>query len=125
MSYPPSWLCFRGVSPLPPQRHLPWVAEVTRTAVMQRLHSTAARRAMVAAGREFEALSGLCGEPRATSPGERHALAHQPGENREGEAGAIPQKAQKEGCWGHSLLLVAKASIQQPREGPVQIQHLH
>lgn len=105
MSYPPSWLCFRGVSPPPPQQHLPWVAEVTRTAVMQRLHSTAARRAMAAAGRVFEALSGLCEEPRATSPSER-ALAHQPGENREGEAGAIPQKAQKEGCWGHSPKLV-------------------
>lgn len=108
MSYPPSWLCFRGASPLPPQQHLPWVAEVTRTAVMQRLHSTAARRAMVATGRVFEALSGLCGGPRATLPGGRHSLAHQPGGNREGEARAVPQKAQKEGCLGHSLLLVAK-----------------
>lgn len=75
---------------------------------MQRLHSTAARRAMAAAGCVFKALSGLCGGPRATSPGGRHSLAHQPGGNREGEAGAVPQKAQKEGCLGHSLLLVAK-----------------
>ena len=43
---------FRGFLPPPlprPPQHLPWVAEVTRMAVTQRLQSAAARRAMVAA----------------------------------------------------------------------------
>lgn len=94
-----------------PQQHLPWVAEVTRTAVMQRLHSTAARRAMAAAGDVFGALSGLCGGPCPASPGGHRSLAHQPGEDRESEVGAIPRRP-----WRRGL---------QAREGPVRIQHFH
>lgn len=91
------------------QQHLPWVAEVTRTAVMQRLHSTAARRAMAMAGGVSKALSGLCRGPCPSSPGGHHSLGHQPGEDRESEVEATPQQAQDKGLLGHSLLLVAKS----------------
>ena len=61
---------FRGFIPptLPrsPQ-HLPWVAEVTRMAVTQRLQSAAARRAMAAARGAFSAQRAVQGaSPRIT-----------------------------------------------------------
>lgn len=61
----------------------------------QRLHSTAARRAMAAAGDVFGALSGLCRGPCPASPGGHHSLAHQPGEDRESEGGHPSQAVEK------------------------------
>lgn len=58
-------------------QHLPWVAEVTRIVVTQRLQSAAAKRAMAKAGGGYTALSGLWGGPCPASPG-YHGLAHQP-----------------------------------------------
>lgn len=60
-----------------PRQHLPWVAEVTRTVVTQRLQSAAAKRAMAKARGGCRTLSGLWGGSRPASPG-YHSLAHQP-----------------------------------------------
>ena len=110
---------FRRLAPPQPQRHLPWVAEVTRTAVMQRLHSTAARRAMAAARGGSGALSVLCGGPCPASAGGHHGLAHQPGEKRESEAGARPQQTQEEVRLGWSPLLAGGRGLppQSPQTG--------
>lgn len=75
---------------------------------MQRLHSTAARRAMAMAGGVSRALSGLCRGPCPASPGGHHGLAHEPGEDRESEVRTTPQQAYEKGLLGKSLLLVAK-----------------
>lgn len=65
----------------PARQHLPWVAEVTRTVVTQRLQSAAAKRAMAKARGGCRTLSGLWGGFRPASPG-YHSLAHQPEEGQ-------------------------------------------
>ena len=109
-----------GVSSPPPPRppqHLPWVAEVTRMAVTQRLQSAAARRAMVAARDACSALSGLCRGPRPASPGGHRGLVHQPVEDRESEAGGRGGPRRRAGPL--SFCRCPRASSPPPREGRV------
>lgn len=77
-------------------QHLPWVAEVTRTVVTQRLQSAAAKRAMAKARGGHGDLSGLWGGPRPASPG-YHGLAHQPGGGQRNDTGQELTSASTEG----------------------------
>lgn len=77
-------------------QHLPWVAEVTRTVVTQRLQSAAAKRAMAKARGGYRALSGLWGAPRPSSPG-YHGLAHQPEGGQESDTRQVLASASPQG----------------------------
>lgn len=91
ITHPPIW-----VQRPSPFQHLPWVAEVTRTVVTQRLQSAAAKRAMAKARGGHGYLSGLWGGPRPASPG-YHGLAHQPGGGQRNDTGQELTSASTEG----------------------------
>ena len=121
MFYPPSWQGFGGTAPPQPQQHLPWVAEVTRTAVTQRLQSTAARRAMVAAGAR-SGLSVACAGGLAP----HHQVGTTAWPTSLGRTGRVrwgqrptPSGPSRRGVWAGPLSSCwrLRASILQPQEG--------
>lgn len=91
IAHPPIWVWRPS-----PSQHLPWVAEVTRTVVTQRLQRAAAKRAMARARDGNRDLSGLWGGPCPASPG-HHGLAHQPGGGQGNDTGQGLTAASTEG----------------------------